>query len=298
MFKNSRIAVGSLIVLFALSACSQKPTDKTANAAKASDAKDVVALTVNGTTISQRTIDMLLRQQPAQREAPGARQHIIDNLTMQVIVAQEAVKKGLDKSPEVIDQLEMSKTSVLAQSYVKDYFQHQQVSDAQLNTAYEKVKADANEKQYKARHILVKTQAEGEAIIAQLKKDPKSFSDIASAQSLDPVSKVKGGDLGWFDTKGMVPEFGAAIAGLEKGKFTQEPVKSQFGYHVIILDDVRTNTRDVPPLEQIKAGLADQVRQQDLKKMLDDLKAHAKIDVPAAAQAQAQNDVPASAKAQ
>jgi peptidyl-prolyl cis-trans isomerase C len=285
MLMNSRTTIGSLFMLFALAACSPKNADKKADASKGGDAKEPVALTINGASISQREVDILLRQQPPQRDAPAARQRVLDNITMQTIVAQEAIKKGLDKTPDVVDELEMAKTSVLAQSYVKDYFQHVQIGDAQLTAAYEKLKADAAGKQYRARHILVATQAQAEDIIAKLKKDPKSFSELASAQSLDPVSKSKGGDLGWFDTRGMVPEFGAAVTGLEKGKFTQVPVKSQFGYHVIMLDDVRANTETVPPFEQVKAGLSDQVRQQSLQKMLDDLKAQAKIEAPALAKA-------------
>ena len=286
MLTKSRAVSGSLLVLLALSACTAKEADKKAETAQASDAKPgPAALIVNGTPISQREVDMLLRQQPPQHDAPAARQRILDNITTQVVVAQAAVKKGLDKTPEVQDQLDMAKTSVLAQSYVKDYFQNQKVSDEQLKEAYDKMKADATGQQYRARHILVKTEAEGEAIIAKLRKDPKSFSELAAEQSQDPVSKAKGGDLGWFDTQGMVPEFSAAITSLHKGEFTPKPVKSQFGYHVIFLDDVRPKAESVPPFEQVKNNLTDQVRQQGLKKMLDDLKAQAKIETPQAAKA-------------
>jgi peptidyl-prolyl cis-trans isomerase C len=93
--------------------------------------------------------------------------------------------------------------------------------------------------------------------------------------------------LGWFDAHSMVPEFGAAVAKLEKGKFTETPVKSQYGYHVIMLDDTRPSTASIPPLEQVKAGLSQQLQQQNLKKMLDDMKAKAKIDIVAAAPASA-----------
>ncbi|RKF35991.1 hypothetical protein BCY88_37245 [Paraburkholderia fungorum] len=282
---NISTILGSLVVLLALAACSQNDVDKTAGAGRVNDAKGPVAVTVNGSPISQREVDMLLRQQPPQHDEPTARQRVLDNITLQVIVSQEAVKKGLDKSPDVMDQFEMARTSILAQSYVKDYFKNHKVSDAELNAAYDKLKADANGKQYRARHILVKTKEDGEAIIARLKKDPDSFSELATAQSLDPVTKPKGGDLGWFDTKRMDPDFAAAIANLQKGKFTEEPVKSQFGYHVIMLDDVRSNVETVPPLEQVKDGLTDQLRQQDLRKMLDTLKANAKVEVSPPAKA-------------
>ena len=107
--------------------------------------------------------------------------------------------------------------------------------------------------------------------------------ELAKARSKDPGSKVKGGDLGWFDAKGMVPEFGAALAKLEKGKFTEEPVKTQFGYHVILLEDTRPV--EVPPMEAVKPQLSQQLQQQNVKKHLDALKAAAKIEVVGAASA-------------
>ncbi len=266
-----------LFVLLAMSACSKSADKSVANAATPDKSKAV--LTVNGTVVSQGEMDMLLRQQPAQREAPAARQRLIDNLTLQILASQEAVKKGFDKQPDVQDQMEMSKTSILAQSYVKDFFANHKITDAQLSAAYDKMKADASGNQYRARHILVKTEDEAKAIIVKLNKNPNAFSDIAKAQSQDPVSKAKGGDLGWFDGKTMVPEFADAVAKLEKGKISQEPVKSPFGYHVIVLDDVRPAADSIPPFEQMKASLTQRVQQEDLKKTLEDLKAQAKIEV-------------------
>ena len=180
----------------------------------------------------------------------------------------------------------MAKQSVLAQAFVQDYIKHNEVTDAQLAAEYDKLKAQSSGNQYKARHILVEKEDDAKAIIAKLNKDPKAFDALAKAQSKDPGSKDKGGDLGWFDPHSMVPEFGAALAKLTKGKFTEEPVKTQFGYHVIMLDDTRPNTTTIPPLEQIKAGLTQQLGQQNLKKLLDEMKAKAKIvitETPAAA---------------
>ena len=266
-----------LFVSLAISACSKKADNNSADAAAQAKAKAV--LTVNGTVISQGEMDMLMRQQPPQREAPAVRQRLIDNLTLQILASQEAAKKGFDKQPEVQDQLEMSKTSILAQSYVKDFFANHKVTDAQLQAAYDKMKADASGNQYRARHILVKTEDEAKAIIVKLNKDPNAFSDIAHAQSLDPVSKAKGGDLGWFDTKSMVPEFSDAVVKLGKGNITQEPVKSPFGYHVIVVDDIRPAADSLPPFEQLKPSLTQRVQQEDLKKTLEDLKSKAKIEI-------------------
>jgi peptidyl-prolyl cis-trans isomerase C len=173
------------------------------------------------------------------------------------------------------------------------------VTDEMLTAEYDKIKAQAAGNQYKARHILVEKEADAKDIIAKLKKDPKAFEALAKAKSKDPGSKDKGGDLGWFDPRGMVPEFGAAVAKLEKDKFTEEPVKSQFGYHVIMLEDTRANP--IPTLEQVKPRLTQQVQQQNMKKMLDDMKAKAKIEITAdpavAAPASAAAATPAAAPA-
>jgi len=298
MLIKSRVVLGSALALLALTACTPKETDKTAATVTASASKDAVAATVNGSPISQKEVDMVLKQQRGMPDTPETRKMVIDNIAIQLLVAQEAVKKGLDKTPETMDEIEMAKQSVLAQAYVQDYIKTNTVTDAQLNAEYDKLKAQASGNQYKARHILVKSEDEAKAIIVKLNKDPKSFEALAKAQSMDPGSKAKGGDLGWFDAHSMVPEFSAAVAKLEKGKFTQEPVKSQFGFHVIMLDDTRPSTATIPPLEQVKAGLSQQLQQQNLKKMLDDMKAKAKIDIVAAAPASAPAAMPAPAAAE
>ncbi|MFZ6871735.1 foldase protein PrsA [Undibacterium sp. Di27W] len=286
---KSRVVLGSALALLVLSACNDKNADKAASAsasasatASASSTSNEVAATVDGTPISKKQLDQIMQQQAGQGmpDTPETRKMIIDNLAMQLIVAKEAVKKGLDKSPEVADQLEMTRQSILANAYVKDYIKTATVSDEALKAEYDDFKSKNGGNEYKARHILVKTEAEAKDIIAKIKKDIKSFDGLAKSKSMDPGSKDKGGDLGWFNPRGMVPEFGAAVATLEKGKFTEEPVKSQFGYHVIVLDDSRPLT--LPPLEEVKAGLSQQLQQKNMKKMLDDMKAKAKIEVTAA----------------
>ena len=260
---KSRVVLGSAIALFALSACNDK--DK---AASASAEKDAVAATVNGAPIGKKQLDQIMLQQAAQGLPDNAetRKMVIDNLAMQIIVAQEAVNKGIDKTPEVKEQLEMTRMSILANSYVKDYMKNAAVTDEALKAEYEKFKTSAGGNEFKARHILVEKEELAKELIAKIKKDAKSFDALAKSNSKDPGSKDKGGDLGWFNARNMVPEFGDAVAKLEKGKFTEEPVKSQFGYHIIILDDSRPVT--VPALDDIKAGLTQQLQQENLKKML------------------------------
>ncbi|PXX45140.1 peptidylprolyl isomerase [Undibacterium pigrum] len=291
---KSRVVLGSALAMLVLSACNDKNADKAASApataSASATASGEVAATVDGTAISKKQLDQIMQQQAAQGmpDTPETRKMVIDNLAMQILVAKEAAKKGLDKTPEIADQLEMTRQSILANAYVKDYIKTAAVTDEGLKAEYEDFKTKNGGNEFKARHILVKTEDEAKDIIVKIKKDIKAFEGLAKSKSLDPGSKVNGGDLGWFNPRGMVPEFGNAVAKLEKGKFTEEPVKSQYGYHVIVLDDSRPVA--VPPLEEVKAGLTQQLQQKNLKKMLDDMKAKAKIEIkeaPAAASAPA-----------
>ena len=272
MLFHSRILMVSALSVMTLCACN--PTD---------NPKAAVAATVNGTAISGSLVDKLVKQRAAQGQPdnPEARKAIIDQLSMQFLISKEAIKKGIDKKPEVSDQLDLTRQSILANAFVDDYLKNSPVSDDMLKAEYEKVKTQMTGSEYKARHILVEKEAEAKDIIAKLRKNPKAFESLAKAKSRDTGSKVSGGDLGWFDPRGMVPEFGDAVAKLTKGNFTVEPVKSQFGYHIILLEDSRPKT--IPPLDQVKSQLQQQVQQQNLKKLFDDLKAKAKIEIVQAA---------------
>lgn len=275
------VKFGTLLAVTAsalvLGACSPKPSDPAATGP--------AAATVNGKPISQRTIDMIAKQGGAagHADSPEARKSIIDQLALQMVVAEEAVKKGLDKSPEVLDRINALRQSVLANAYVEDFINSNPISDDALKAEYERIKATISGTEYMARHILVDKESEAKDIIARLKKDPAQFPKLAMEKSKDQGSKARGGELGWFDPRRMVPEFSAAVAKLEKGKFTEVPVKSQFGYHVILLEDSRAI--EAPPLEQVKAQLSQQLQQQGVKKQLDALKAAAKIEIVDAAPA-------------
>jgi peptidyl-prolyl cis-trans isomerase C len=280
--KSLMLLVSAASVL-ALSACNSKENAKSS----ANDSKEAVA-TVNGVAITKSRVDIIARQgaSAGHADSPEARKSIIDQLAMQMLVSEEAIKKGLDKSPEVQEQMEVLKQSVLANAFVQDYIKNNPVSDDVLKAEYDRIKAKITGTEYKARHILVATEAEAKDIIAKLKKDPASFEKLAMEKSIDPGSKARGGDLGWFDLSRMVPEFGAAVSKLDKGKISEEPVKTQFGYHVIMLED--SKPIEAPPFDEVKPKLAQSVQQLNLKKWLDDLKAKAKIvivEAPAAAPA-------------
>lgn len=277
---KSRILLASIFSLLSLSACNSK----TGITPVAGD----IAATVNGTPISKDSVDQIVGQRIAmgQPDSPETRKAVINQIALQMLVSQEAIKKNLDKTPEVIDQIKLTQQSILANAFVQDYTKNNPVSDDMLKAEYDKVKAQMSGTEYKARHILVDKETQARDIIAKLKKNAKLFGSLAKQYSKDPGSKDKGGDLGWFDPRGMVPEFGVAVAKLEKGKFTLEPVKTQFGYHVILLEDSRT--KQVPTFEQVKPQLAKRVQDQNMKKLIDDMMAKAKIEItasPAAAPA-------------
>jgi peptidyl-prolyl cis-trans isomerase C len=270
--------------LLALGAC---------NPATDAGPKSPAAVTVNGTAISQRTVDKLAKQNAGsgRPDTPESRRFLIDQLALQLVVAEEAVRKGLDKAPETVETIDAMKQSVLANAYVTDYIKNNPVSDDMVKAEYERIKATITGDEYKARHILVETEAEAKDIIARLRKEPGAFAKLAMEKSTDTGSKTGGGDLGWFDLKRMVPEFGAAASKLEKGKFTLEPVRTQFGYHVILLED--SKPIQAPPMEEVKDQLSQQLQEQNLKKQIDALKAKAKIEissVPAPAPAPAMPD--------
>jgi peptidyl-prolyl cis-trans isomerase C len=273
------ILVASAATLLALGACNAAKDSKPAEQAAAGPA----AATVNGAPISQSTVDAIVKQAASsgRPDTPETRKAIIDQLALQMVIAQEAIKKGLDKTPEVMEQVEVMKQSVLANAYVQDFVKSNPVTEDALKAEYERIKAGVSGTEYKARHILVEKEAEAKDIIAKLKKDPAAFAKLAAEKSKDPGSKDKGGELGWFDVRRMVPEFGAAVAKLEKGKFTDEPVKTQFGYHVILLEDSRPI--EAPPLEEVTPQLKQQLAQQGWQKQVDSLKAAAKIEVVGAA---------------
>ena len=282
---NSRILLASAISLLVLSACN--PDDK-AKSAAAPAVKEPAAATVNGIAIAKSRVDMIVQQGLAagQPDSPEARKAIIEKLAMQTLAADEAIKKGLDKSPEIMAQIDLIRQSVLANAYVQDLIKNSTASDDMLKAEYEKIKATITGTEYKARHILVEKEADAKDIIAKLKKDPGLFEKLAMEKSKDAGSKVRGGELGWFDLSRMVPEFGSAVSKLERGAITQKPVKTQFGYHVIQLEDTRPI--EAPPFEEVKPQLAQHLQQQNVQKQMEDLKAKAKIeivDAPAAAPA-------------
>lgn len=279
--KKTSLLVLCTFGLTMLSACNAEESGKTA-APSAETVKP--ALIINGVAIPQSRLDLVLQQQAAQGQpsSPELVKAIKENLITNELFAQEAAKKGLDKKPEVITQIEMTKSSILARAFVQDFAKANPVSEEALKAEYDRIKAQLGDKEYKARHILVDSEQAAKDIIAQLKKDPKKFEKLAADKSKDP-SKAKGGDLGWSAPGNFVKPFSDAMVALKKGQLTDKPVQSQFGWHVIRLDDMRD--MKAPPLEEVKPQLSQRIQQQMLEKLIGELRSKAKIEEPGAAPA-------------
>ena len=237
------------------------------------------AATVNGKAIKQSWVDFITKDAQARGQKPsdGMKNAIINELVGSELAYQEAQKQGLDKDPDFKTSSELANRKMLVNVFLQDFMKKNPVTEADTKAAYEDYKKELGDKEYSARHILVKTEAEAKDVLAQLKKGD-DFAKVAKEKSLDPGSKEKGGDLGWFSPAGMVKPFSDAVTSLKKGETTSAPVQTQFGWHVIKLVDTRA--AQVPSYDKVKDGLERTLQQRKLEKMMIGLKEKAKIDVP------------------
>ena len=231
---------------------------------------------VNGTAIPTAKADAMIKElaNQGQPDSPQLRDMVKDRLITYELMMQEAGKLGLSKQPDVANQLEFARQNVLVRAFLQDYVKRNPVTDADIKAEYDRVKAERTGKEYRARHILLKTEAEAKAVIVKLKGGAK-FEDLAK-QSLDPSNKDKGGELDWAPQDAYVPEFSKAMAALDKGKTSETPVQTQYGWHVIRVDDVRE--AQFPAMEQIKPQIQEGLQRQRIDKMLADLRSKAKIE--------------------
>ncbi|MBC7698814.1 peptidylprolyl isomerase [Aquabacterium sp.] len=242
---------------------------------------------VNGKPVPKARFDAMMTQivkQGQQAKTPDLEAKVREELVLREIFVQEAEKKGIAATSDYKTQMEFARQSILIQALFTDFQAKSKDSEADLRAEYDKIKAQNGDKEYRARHILVEKEDEAKAIITQLKAGAK-FEDLAKKNSKDPGSAENGGDLDWAAPGNYVPEFSEAMSKLEKGKFTETPVKSQFGYHIIKLEDSRAT--QFPPYDEVKVQLQQRNAQAKLAKYRDDLKAKAKTDfkfsAPAAA---------------
>ncbi len=231
---------------------------------------------VNGVAIPATRAETMMAEQRAQGAPDSAelKDAVREELIRREVLSQQATSKGLDKKAEVQAQMDMAKQAILIRAYLQDFIKNNPVTDADLQKEYETIKSRMGDKEYKPRHVLVETEDEAKAIIAKL-QGGTAFEEVAK-ESRDPGSKERGGELGWSNPGMFVKPFSEAMVKLEKGKYTTTPVKSDFGYHVIQLDDVRA--AQAPAFDEVKPQLQQRLQQQKVEKHMLDLRTKAKVE--------------------
>ncbi len=239
-------------------------------------AEDKTIATVNGSDIKQSTLDALSDLvKRSNRTEQLDKKTLLEDLITTEVVRQEAMKAGLAEREDIKQKVKDFQDRLILNAWSQDKVKTFKISDDELKAAYDKRMADQPKTEYKARHILVKTEAEAKVIIDELKKGA-DFAELAKKKSTGPSGK-NGGDLGWFSPNAMVAPFSEAVTKLEKGKMTEAPVKTKFGYHIIKLEDTRPIK--LPSLDAIKPQLKRVIEQEKMKDYVDSLRAQAKVKI-------------------
>lgn len=281
--RNQRLPLVLIAALGLLAACTKPAGDAAKPAAAAPVAKTTTVATVNGQAITSETFNVFLQAvtgKPATEATAEQKTQMLDQLINMTLAAQAAEKEGLQNGTEVKARISLLSTQILAEAATEKYIKSHPVSETEVKAEYDAQIAHIP-MEYKAQHILVDTKEQAEAIIKQLdeatakKLDVEAlFSKLAAADSKDPSGK-KGGDLGWFSLQSMVKPFADAVAALKKGEITQQPVQTQYGWHVIRLEDTRTPT--VPAFNDVKQQVETLTQRKKLQAYLDELRKTAKI---------------------
>jgi peptidyl-prolyl cis-trans isomerase C len=272
---KSALLLGAAIAL-GTAACTKPADDAAKPGSTAAAPASVTVVTVNGTKINQHMVDTFIAAvtgKPAAEATKEQRDTLVDQLVAMTLAAQAAEKDGADKDPEVQSRLDLIRTQVLAEAASDKYSKAHPVSDDEVKAEYDAQVAKMP-KEYKARHILVEKKETAESLIRDLAAGG-DFAKLAKAESKDPGSAANGGDLGWFPAQQMVKEFSDALATLEKGAITKTPVQTQYGFHVIQLEDSRAT--EAPAFEDVKEQVKVLAQRSKLQTYLDELRKGATI---------------------
>ena len=272
--KSRLITAAVLAVLLPATAALAQAPAKAKDAAPAAKAAAPAAAAPAGSDkvlYSQAQYELLLKERLAQggQDTPELRTAVKEELNTRELLAREARKKGLDKTADMKTQMDLAGQTVLVRAYVADWISKNPIPESDLKAEYEKIKAQIGEKEYKVRHILVEKEDEAKDVINELQKGAK-FDDLAKSRSKDPGSKDRGGDLDWNAPASFVKPFGEAMTKTPKGKFTPQPVQTQFGWHVLLVEDTRD--AKVPGYDEVKPQLAQRMQAQHLDKYFRDLR--------------------------
>lgn len=271
------LAVALVAGTFAVAAGAQDKAEKASKKPAAASSSPSGKVVVNGVTIPQSRIDAMNRElsSQGQPDTPERQQAVKEELVNREVLAQAAAKRGLDKNPDIAAQMDMARQAVLVRALFEEEVKRNPITDAQLEQQYELFKGSMGTNEYKVRHILVDKEDDAKSIIAELNKGG-DFAKLAKEKSKDPGSKDNGGDLDWGPSARYVKPFADAITGMQKGQTTTTPVKTDFGYHVIRLDDVRP--LQVPPFAELKEQFRQRAQQAQIQKLVLELRQKAKIE--------------------
>ena len=257
-------------------ATAQAPA-KPAPALPAAIAQSGPVATVNGVAIPQQRGALLMREraQQGQQDTPQLRAAVRDELVNREIISQEAARSGLTKNAELMNELELVRQTVIVQAFLREYIRSHPITDAEMQKEYDQIKSELGTREYKARHILVNGEEEAKGLIAELKKGG-NFAELAKKSTQDQGTKEKGGDLDWQSPGSFDKDFSNVMIKLAKGKYTETPVKTRFGFHVIQLDDLRDAKH--PPFAEVKSNLSQRVQRTRIEKLIAELRAKAKVE--------------------
>jgi peptidyl-prolyl cis-trans isomerase C len=270
--KQTLVAVAVMTALFCGGALAQTAAPAPKAAPKAAAAAAAAPAAADKQLYTQGQFDVLLKERLAQggQDTPEVRAAVKEELNTRELLAREAKKQGLQNTPDVKTQMDLASQTVLVRAFVTDWVKKNPVPEADLKKEYDTIKGAIGDKEYKVRHILVEKEDDAKAIITELQKGAK-FDELAKSRSKDPGSKDKGGDLDWNAPANFVKPFGDAMKATPKGKFTPQPVQTQFGWHVIEVEDVRD--AKVPGYDEVKPQLQQRLQAQWLDKYFKDLRA-------------------------
>jgi len=282
MMRIQRFSIVLVAAVGLLSACTRPAGDAAKPAADKADATakaTTVVATVNGKAIDSEMLNVFVlavsSNNPAAEVTAEQKKQMLDQLINMTLAAQAAEKEGLENDAAVKARMQLLRTQLLAEAATEKYMKAHPVSESETKAEYDTQVANMP-KEYKARHILVDSKEKADEIIKQLAAGG-DFAKIASKESKDAGSGKNGGDLGWFTAQSMVKPFSDAVAGMEKGQTTQQPVQSEFGWHVINLEDIRTPA--APAYEDVKQQVEMLSQRKKLQAYLDELRKTAKIQI-------------------
>jgi len=281
-YRLGTLAVTSLLTLSLLAGCNDKSKDTTPatteqTASTASVSNEDTLATVNGSPITKE--DVVAFMQVKQQTQPQAQMNpglLLNEMINTRLLVQEAEQKGLQDSEQVKRLLKIQRSATLVNVLVRDYLDNLNISDEELKKEYDEQIAAIDKQEFKASHILLENEDEANKVIAELKPNGSNFAELAKKYSTGPSGK-DGGELGWFSVRSMVPEFSDAVKGMKKGEISKKPVQSEFGWHVIYLEDARDI--DVPTFEESKERLKLIVAQKKLQEHIAELREKADIQI-------------------